>query len=222
MDGAFQFEFMGNDQYLVANCQDAYAWGNGETHITAIDTDTYLPQGTVGTSENRYNCFISNDGLYAVQAGSLKKPYIDANGKPAFIDIGKNNYVCSTLYKGWFTNDNTSIITIEGSTLVRYGVDLTGNTQGKKLETFSFYNKKVIRLLNGNAIYGTDNGWHRVYRQVVDGVNMLGIIYKGEEYYKINPEAYTAETIDVRLGKSFMGKKGIPEVGKAIIGDVQE
>ena len=227
-----------NDKLLVSRTQGSKAMNNARTAISILD-ENYMPKTIIqeqfpsglGTGLNNYfNSVYSPDGVYALHATydtlrTIAKVAITDTGitytELGNVDIG----IDIVNYDAWFSSDNTTLIVDEYDTgkLKVYKVDLTGSSAFELIEEYTLNsNFSLIDTLDGTGWYtmnldGSGNGNFSAYKQTVDGTSIVGIIWRGNKYFQLTPESYTAQSSDVRLGRTFIGSRGIVEVGAATI-----
>lgn len=240
-----KFGFVANDRLLVSNKDASLIFGNARTQTTILDTNTYMPKEVIGSDfpeglnvdhGNYYNAIYSPDGVYALHHNArvginrnvIAKAIITDTGisyqELGNVDIG---FTVSEVVNGaWFTSDNTGLIVIKDSQLKRYKTDITGNSGFELVETISFVSENILAQPDGTAFYGlkVEDGKATIsaYRQLKDGTAIVGIMWRGKKYFELTPELFDATPLDVRSGKTFVGSKGIVEVGAAIIAESGE
>lgn len=240
-DGVQRFGFVCNDRLLVSvsNARYNYDLGYGSSNITIIDTETYMPTATIRDNSNNvnkyfFNSIFSPDGVYALHKADGTYEHNDSykisrvsitNNSVTFTDQGNVPCGITSLFysdvNGWFSSDNTLFFVYSGGYLRKYQTDLTGSGAFTLLEnkyvgtSYGSYNKAGTAF--AGMIKSGDNAQFWEMKQKVDGTAIVGIMWRGDSYFKLTPGSMTAQPSDVRQGKTFAGSRGILEVGAAII-----
>lgn len=226
-----------NDRLLVSRTAASRAYGNARTNISILNAEykpttvinEQFPAGLTPGHGNYFNSVYSPDGVYALHSTydtlrTLVKVAITDTGitykELGNVDIG----IDIVSYNAWFSSDNTTLIVDEYNTgkLKVYKVDLTGSSAFELIEEYTLSSNFALSdNLDGTGWFTMNlsgsNGRFSAYKQTVDGTSIVGIIWRGNKYFQLTPESYTAQSSDVRLGRTFIGSRGIVEVGAATI-----
>lgn len=240
-DDPISLTFACNDRIIVARCSSRYNYdiGFGSTNIAILDTEDYsilnvVRDNTNGISAYFYNSVFSPDGAYAIHktdgywndyttSYKLARVSITDSGI-TFIDQGNSN-IGIALFSNpnvWFSSDNTMLFVYSNGHIRKYQTDLTGNNPFTFIESISVgYSYKILDNLAGTFFAGMyksgNNAKFWELEQEKDGTAIVGIMWRGNSYYQFTPGTMSAQPSDVRLGKTFIGLRGVLETGNATI-----
>ena len=233
--GSTSFGFECNDRLLVIRNGNKNIIREWYSTFTIMNTETYTPLTMIDDWGNAYwnNAIFSPDGIYALH--KVDHQFSDTNSyKIARVSITDSTVTLTdqgqtacgiTMFwnkNAWFSSDNTMFFVYDSGVLKKYQTDLTGGAAFTLVESINVGNNYVIvnnmagtgfaamKVTDGKADF-----WE--YLQEVDGTAIIGIMWRGNSYFQLTPDTMTAQPSDVRLGKTFVGTRGIMENGSAII-----